>query len=250
MFQNEQPALSCQRMVSTNTQQAGGAGNDCEVFISHTGLDSGSLAGSVYTEMKRHGLVPFLDEAEGSIQAGSKWREKLWKGAWSCRVFILLLSPNCFHRPWPILELCVALQRACNPACTARAVSIFPVFVAWKLQQAASALQDAADHPDSLLQFTAASGAHTQYRCLLQPDQQAAEPLEQHAGQQASKQFQLISEYQQPNTQRKLLDHCKEYEAKLVTELGREARRIIPRFRQPERELLYIAMASLPLLML
>ena len=198
--------------------------------------------------MDLHGLLPFLDER--SIRAGTEWREKLWQAAWSCRIFIILLSPLFFTRDWPIMELRIALERARRQAHSAAdaagPVTIIPVYVDWTRQQADKALQLAAEHPGSLLQVTDEQGRPRDVGVCPPhpdgPDQQAdpdatqlpAGPGRQHAGRQAFSLLQRISPFQQPRAQRTWSETAKEREPAIVAELVREARLIIPRFPEPQ----------------
>ena len=72
--------------------------------------------GWLWQELQQHGLRPFLDEDPDCIPLGADWQKTIWKAAWSCSVFIVLLSPHFFLRTWPVLELRIASMRSLSAA--------------------------------------------------------------------------------------------------------------------------------------
>ena len=109
----------------------------CDVFICHTSSDSGWLATRLQNELTNHGLKAFLDE--GTVSAG--WAERVREAAWSCRIFIVLVSPGFFASQMPVLELRTALTRAAQPLSDQQgALPIVPVYVSWTRSQALQAL--------------------------------------------------------------------------------------------------------------
>ena len=203
---------------SHTSLQAGGAAA-CDVFISHMGQDTGSLAGWLHRELTVQGLSAFLDHRDGP-QPGDHWPSVLRQAASSCRVFIVLLSPSFFLREWPVRELNIALARQ---RADAAAVSVIPVYCGWTRQQAAAALQEAA--VSGRLSFThngvAISGPIWQ-------------PAAQQTGQQAAAQVgsqlrtlnslqQQLTNLQQPNGPRVFHEHYKLIEVEVVREVVRAA---------------------------
>ena len=219
-----------------------GAGSPtCDVFISHMGADTGiSLAGFLQRELTANGLNAFLDHSNGP-QAGDLWPEVLWQAAWSCSVFIVLISPGFFLREWPVRELCIALERLrASPA----AVTVVPVYCGWTRQQAAVALRAAASSADGRLQFQNADTGKGTQGTIWQP---AAHQPRQQAAAQALVQtqtlnslLQQLSDVQQPNAPRIFHEHYKLIEVETVAELVRAALRVVhrPDFEVPKGKLL------------
>ena len=210
------------------------------MFISHTGPDSGWLAAWLHRELTANGLNAFLDHSNGP-QAGDLWPEMLWQAAWSCRVFIVLISPGFFLREWPVRELCIALERLrASPA----AVTVVPVYCGWTRQQAAGALRAAASSADGRLHHQNADTGKVTQGTIWQP---AAHQPRQQAAAQALAQtqtlnslLQQLSNVQQPNAPRIFHEHYKLIEVETVAELVRAALRVVPRpdFEVPKGKLL------------
>ena len=200
------------------------------MFISHKGSDTGiSLAGWLQRELTANGLNALLDHKDGP-QAGDLWPEMLWQAAWSCRVFIVLISPGFFLREWPVRELCIALKRL---RASPDAVTVVPVYCGWTRQQAAEALRAAASSADGRLHFqNADTGKVTEgpvwHPAAPQPRQQAAaQALAQT--QTLNSLLQQLSDVQQPNALRIFHEHYKLIEVEIIGELVRTALRVVPR---------------------
>ena len=200
----------------------------CGVFISHTGPDSGWLAAWLHRELTANGLRAFLDEK--SISAGTEWSEELRRAVWTCRVFIVLVSPGFFLRQWPVLELRTALRRAAEQP---PAITIMPLYVRWTRRQADETLQQAAKDSNQLCSgFTRANGDPVEGTFWQQPGswpwQPSAEPeSSQHPTAQALTLLQELQRFQQANAQRIYLEHSKDAEVQAVEELVRVALRAV-----------------------
>ena len=226
------PTAGCQQ----HTQQAPCAGlPSCNALICYAQPDSAQLASAVQYELAADGLEGFLGEPSPSAAPG--WPARVSQAAWTCSVFIMLLSPSFFLSHWPVLQLRVALtrkQRAQKPpAGGSTAPAIITAFVGWSRSEAEAALQQAADR-DGQLQYTAADGSITQGQVLRQPagqpGQEAAELSQQQPASLALQQVQQLL-----SSQRSTPQMGSQQDHELIEELMYEARLALPRrFPVPE----------------
>ena len=213
------------------------------MFISHVGPDSGALAAWLQRELTAQGLTAFLDA--DSISVGADWAEGLRRAVWSCRVFIVLVSPGFFLHHWPVRELRTALRRAAqtqNNGEQPPAISILPVYVRWTRSEAAAVLQQAAQRRATHLPrgFTRADGSRTQGSFVLQPSatsDQVQELGSQQPAAQALALLQQLQRFQHPASRNSrsltLRQHGKQ-EVDLVEELTDEVLHILPKqFKAP-----------------
>ena len=187
------------------------------------GQDTGSLAGWLQRELTNNGLKAFLDHRNGP-QAGDDWPTVLRQAVWSCRVFIVLLSPQFFERQWPARELRIALQRSQQRPGSTADLSVIPVYCGWTRQQAANVLQAAALSASNSLRFQHPETRQVTESAFWQP---VAGQSSQQPAARAWTQIQALNMLQPPNASRIFHEHYKLVEVEVVLEQVRAALRIL-----------------------
>ena len=190
----------------------------CQVFINHTGLDCGTLAGWLKFLLQLCRVNAFLDES-GGPQAGEHWPDVLKHAARTCKVFIALISPRYFERDWPARELCLALgrwraQRQGQPGTTD--LVVIPGYVGWTRQKAAEAA------------VSAARRAQGGWRSML-VWRRLGVCRSLPAPQQTRHMMAELAQLQPPNAQRIYWDEYKLTEVQLVLELVRAVLNVLRR---------------------
>ena len=213
----------------------------CNVVVCHADPDCAWLAAKLHQELIVHGLKTFMSVRTGLSEAD--FPKQAREAAWTCRVFIVLVTPLFFTRQWPVLQLRAALTRAAQPTSEQQqAVTIVPLFVLWTGSQAEEVLQQAAATSASHISsgYTRATGDPREGRLMQQPASTPWQPSAQlHSSQQPAAQalalLQELQRYLQPTAQREPLQLSTHNEVQVVAELLREALHACPRrFQLPE----------------
>ena len=77
--------------------------NQLNTFISYAHEDKDEIARPLALALRRRGLKVWFDEF--SLSAGQSIRSSIDAGLATCKVGIVILSPNFFAKRWPVAEL-------------------------------------------------------------------------------------------------------------------------------------------------
>ena len=103
-------------------------GSECQIFLSHSGqqkLIVEDLFGQLRRILRdRPESTVFFDRSDGSIDYGDNIFDNIAKGIKSCKVGVLVLSPNFLESKWPMIELEGLFERTLEED----PISLYPIF--------------------------------------------------------------------------------------------------------------------------
>ena len=103
--------------------------NECQIFLSHSGKQK-FVVGGIFRQLRRilrdrPDSTVFFDRSAGSIRFGGNIFDTIATAIKSCKVGVLVLSPDFLRYKWPMIELEWLYERTLDED---DPISLYPIF--------------------------------------------------------------------------------------------------------------------------